>query len=92
MKKLCTAFCLSVALTVPVYVSAQEHHDDKRIYDRKHHDYHEWNDREDKAYHIYWEQQHHAYVDWEHANERQRDAYWNWRHRHSDAILKIDIR
>jgi hypothetical protein len=96
MKKLCAAVCLSVALTIPACLSAQdrdrdEHHD-KRIYDKRHNDYHEWNDREDRAYHMYWEQQHRHYVDWDHANERQRDAYWDWRHKHSDAILKIDIR
>ena len=90
MKKLCTALCLTVALGVPAYVTAQDH--DKKIFDKRHNDYHEWNDREDKAYHIYWEQNHHAYVDWDHASERQREAYWNWRHKHSDAILKIDIR
>lgn len=91
MKKFCTAFSLTMALLVPVYVSAQDHND-HRVYDRTHKDYHVWNDHEDKAYHMYWEQQHHAYIDWEHASARQRDAYWRWRHEHSDAVLKIEIR
>jgi hypothetical protein len=92
MKKIITALTLSTGLMlIPAYLGAQDHHDD-RYYDKHHKDYHQWNDHEDRAYHMYWEQHHHHYIDWDHANARQRQAYWNWRHSHSDAILKINIR
>ena len=102
MKKILTVLSLSVALTVPVCLQAQDHdrddrhHDrddrhDRRYYDRHRRDYHEWNGNEDRAYHMYWEQQRHPYVDWDRANEAQRQRYWDWRHRHSDSVLRIDI-
>lgn len=95
MKKILTAMAVSMALLTPVCVNAQDHdrdeHQNKRYYDKRHKDYHEWNANEDRAYHMYWEQRHHAYVDWEHASERQREAYWDWRHNHSDAVLQINI-
>lgn len=89
MKKILISLSLSLALTVPVCVYAQDH--DQRYYDKHHKDYHTWNDNEDKAYHIYWEQQHRTYVDWNHASARQRQAYWDWRHEHSDAVLQINV-
>ena len=69
----------------------QYDHDDHRYYDKKHKDYHEWNDHEAQAWRIYG-QQHHRNLEWEKASERQRNDYWNWRHSHSDAILNINIR
>lgn len=91
MRKLLIAATLSAALVVPLATYAQEHHDD-RYYDKRHHDYHQWNDHEDRAYHMYWEQRHQPYVAFTAATPAQQQAYWDWRHRHSDALLKIDIR
>jgi len=101
MKKNLLTLTLSVALLTPVCFSAQDHdrdRDDHRdrddrhhLYDKRHKDYHDWNDNEDRAYHMYWDQRHQQYVDWDRASERQRQAYWDWRHRHSDAVLQINV-
>lgn len=91
MKKILTTLTLTAALLTPLSLVAQDHHDDRGYYDAHHKDYHQWNDHEDRAYHIYWEQHHHAYVDWAAASAAQRQAYWDWRHSHSDAILNINI-
>lgn len=93
MKKLFITLSLSAALAMPFYAYAapQEHHDDRGYYDKHHKDYHQWNDHEDRAWHMYWEQRHHAYIDWSRASASQRQAYWDWRHNHSDMDLHIDI-
>jgi len=102
MKQTLTGLFVGAALLLPSYMFAQpprrdddrrDHPDEHRFYDKKHKDYHEWNDHEGQAYRMYW-QQHHGghYVDWDKANSRQRNDYWNWRHNHSDAILNINIR
>jgi hypothetical protein len=100
MKQTFTGLFVAAALLLPNYLLAQpqhrdddrrDHPDEHRYYDKKHKDYHEWNDHESQAYRMY-VQQHHGYPDWDRANERQRNDYWKWRHSHSDAILKINIR
>jgi hypothetical protein len=98
MKKIIVALSLSAALTMPLCtLAAQDHddhrdrHDDRGYYDKRHHDYHQWNDHEDRAWRMYWEQRHRPYVGWDRASESQREAYWNWRHNHSDAVLNINI-
>jgi hypothetical protein len=97
LKKLSFILPMAVAMICATNLPAQHddrHHNDDRhhIYDRHHRDYHDFDEHEDRAYHLYWREHHHAYIDWERANARQRQAYWDWRHRHSDAILHIDIR
>lgn len=92
MRKILTAMSLGAALLAPTYLVAHDDHRDDKYYDRHHHDSHQWNANEDRAYHMYWEQNHRSYVDWDHASARQRQSYWDWRHNHSDALLKIDIR
>jgi hypothetical protein len=55
-----------------------------RIYDSGHHDYHNWDEREDRAYRGYLEKRHeeyHAYATWHH---KEQQNYWNWRHSHRD--------
>jgi len=98
MKQTLTGLLVAVALFLPNCLFAQhrdddrrDHPDEHRYYDKKHKDYHQWNDHEAQAYRMY-VQQHHGYPDWDRANERQRNDYWNWRHSHSDSILKINIR
>ncbi len=97
MKKLCMTFCLSAALALPLCAVAapqdrHDDHDDRGYYDRHHKDYHKWDDHEDRAYHAYWEQHHRSYVEWNAATPRQQQNYWDWRHRHSDSMLKIEVR
>jgi hypothetical protein len=60
--------------------------DDRRYYeDRDHHDRHEWNEAEARAWrHWITEERHHRYHDWSRANAQERRDYWRWRHEHSD--------
>jgi hypothetical protein len=88
MRKLLAATFLSAALLVPAVANAQDrddHHQQKRVYDKQHKGYHDWNESEDKAWHQYLDNNHHAYVDYDKANSRQQKAYWNWRHEHPDS-------
>jgi len=55
-----------------------------RVYDSNHHDYHNWNDREDHAYRGYLVERHREYRAYDHQTRRQQAAYWNWRHSHPD--------
>jgi hypothetical protein len=95
-----TTIALGTALLIPTCAIAQDHdhgHDHdrdqrQRYYDKHHRDYHEFDARENRAWHIYAEQQRRSNWRWEQAKERERQQYWNWRHNHSDAILQINIR
>jgi hypothetical protein len=100
MKSILTVLFLAATFLWPNYLMAQpprldDRHDRldaHRYYDKRHRDYHEWNDREARAYRMYWRQRHRDCINWERANERQRREYWNWRHSHSDSMLRINIR
>jgi len=63
-----------------------QHNDRKqaRVYDRKHKDYHDWNDSEDRSYRAYLGQNHVEYRDYSKLNHNKQDQYWNWRHSHPD--------
>lgn len=56
-----------------------------RIYDDYHADYHYWNDREDRAYHMWLAERHYEYRDYHHLDHDQQRDYWNWRHHHPDS-------
>jgi len=79
---------LTVALAAPVAVMAipvpQEAHDQNRVYDKDHKDYHEWNDNENRAWQHYLSENHHKSYEFSKANEKQQSQYWNWRHSHPD--------
>lgn len=60
--------------------------------DKGHHDRHEWNEREERAYRMYWNEHHHEYRQFSSLNPRDQEEYWRWRHHHSDAELHIEIR
>ena len=55
-----------------------------RIYDSGHHDYHNWDDREDHAYRGYLTDHHQDYRAFDKQNQKQQNNYWNWRHQHPD--------
>ena len=57
---------------------------DVRIYDSHHHDYHNWDDREDRAYRRYLAEKHYEYREYQRQNHRRQEAYWGWRHSHPD--------
>ncbi len=92
MLKLTGLIVMGTGLLLPL--AAQPPRDDDhrdRYYDRDHKDYHEWNEREERAWHRYWEEQRHALpLTWRRANEEQRRAYWRWRHEHPDSELWRD--
>jgi hypothetical protein len=56
-----------------------------RVYDSGHHDYHNWDDREDHAYRGYLTENHQDYRAYGKQNHKQQNAYWNWRHAHPDS-------
>jgi hypothetical protein len=55
-----------------------------RIYDRDHHDYHNWDDREDHAYRGYLVERHQTYRAYNDQRARDQRNYWKWRHNHPD--------
>ena len=66
----------------------RDHHDKKvrvlRYYDRQGRDYHQWNEREDKAYKEYLKEQRREYKDWNKVQRKDQQNYWRWRHAHRD--------
>ena len=55
-----------------------------RVYDRYHSDYHDWDDRQDRAYRRYLDEKREQHREYKKLDrEKQRD-YWNWRHNHPD--------
>jgi Ni/Co efflux regulator RcnB len=95
--RLISSLILTAALVAPVGLMAaarpeddrnQEHRDsdnrdNKRYYDKQHHEYHTWNNNEDGAYQRFQKENHEkrAFVD---LNTQRQGAYWNWRHEHPD--------
>ncbi len=55
-----------------------------RIYDRDHKDYHNWDDREDRAYRVYLNEHRRDYVEYKHLKKNEQRDYWRWRHEHPD--------
>lgn len=71
---------------------ADDHHD-KRYRDRAGHDYHVYNDDEDRAYRLYLGERHEDYRDFSKIKAAQRDSYFKWRHEHPDSVLfKVEVR
>ncbi len=68
-----------VAAATPQEVGVQV-----RVYDSNHHDYHNWDDREDHAYRGYLVERHQDYRAYDKQKHKQQNAYWNWRHSHPD--------
>jgi hypothetical protein len=79
---------LTAALAAPVSIMAvpvpQEASVQVRVYDSTHHDYHNWDDREDHAYRGYLTEHHENYRAYDKQNHKQQNNYWNWRHSHPD--------
>src|SRR6266849_8368393 len=55
-----------------------------RVYDRDHRDYHNWDDREDRAYRRYYVVQRRTYREYDKQNSKAQRKYWKWRHTHPD--------
>ena len=93
LKKTLSALTVMAALgasaLLPATASAQDRdHDrdrqlqERRIYDRTHRDYHNWNGDEDRMYREYLNDHHRRYVEFSRMNKKQQRAYWQWRHAH----------
>jgi len=89
-----TAVFVGILLNASVAMRADEHHEkERRYYDRDRHDYHSWNDHEDRAYRVYLTDQHRSYREFRRVKVVDRRAYFKWRHEHPDNVLfKLDIR
>jgi hypothetical protein len=61
----------------------QSENNNKRYYDKKHKDYHTWDNNEDHAYQRY-QTDHHQSRSFVQLNSRQQTVYWNWRHENPD--------
>jgi len=75
---------LAVSGPIVTAAAAQEANLQVRVYDSHHRDYHNWDDREDRAYRGYVNGLHDSYVTYEHRNHRYQRNYWKWRHNHPD--------
>lgn len=89
---------LGAALIAPVAARADnDNHDKKqqvqRYYDKKHHDYHEWNENEDRAYRSYLQENRRDYREFRVVQRPQQQQYFGWRHDHPDSVLfKVETR
>src|SRR5438067_10809769 len=84
MNRLFGTLLLSASLMAPVAIKADdEHHKvkekEKRYYDAEAKDWHEWNEREERAYRRYLEENHRAAHDWAKAKREEQREYWKWR-------------
>lgn len=79
---------LAAALAAPISIMAvptpEEHRVQIRIYDRRHKDYHNWDDHENHAWGVYLTTNHRRHYEYARAHRREQDRYWNWRHSHPD--------
>jgi len=83
---LAAALLTSAASVVQARNQGDRHseNDHVRYYDRDHGDYHNWDDREDRAYRRYLVAKHRVYNKFNRANTRAHRDYWNWRHNNPD--------
>jgi type III secretory pathway component EscR len=79
---------LAAVIATPVLIAtqanAQEASVQVRVYDRNHKDYHNWDDREDRAYRGYLTENHREYREYNRQKRRDQESYWKWRHNHPD--------
>jgi len=79
---------LAAVLLVPVAAMAAPAAQDAKIqirfFDRNHKDYHDWDDREDRAWGVYLKNGRKKSAEFSKASKREQSHYWNWRHSHPD--------
>jgi|SRR5579872_1931561 len=56
----------------------------ERYYDKHHKDYHDWDDSEDRSFHLYLTETHHPIIEFRLMKDRDQQRYWAWRHNHPD--------
>jgi hypothetical protein len=76
----------AIAGPLPMIAAAvpQEAKVEVRVYDRDHKDYHNWDDREDRAYRRFLEERHETYREYNKQKDKIHRDYWKWRHEHPD--------
>jgi hypothetical protein len=83
-----TSLFLTAALAAPVALMAipapQEDHNQNRVYDKEHKDYHNWDGNENKAWGQYLSDNHKSSHEYSKANKKEQSDYWNYRHAHPD--------
>jgi len=81
-------FLLAAALATPAVIMATPASNDDgvqvRVYDGRHKDYHNWDDRENHAWGIYLTNNHKKNHEYKDSKKREQSNYWNWRHAHPD--------
>ena len=94
MHRSLSVFLLGASLLLPVALKADDdHHNDRRYYDRNHRDYHTWNNQEDRAYRVYLGEQHRDYREFNRENRNRQSEYFRWRHEHPDnTLFKVVIK
>lgn len=82
MKRFFGSLLLAGVLLTPITSFANDH----RYYDRDHHDWHRWDENENRAYRHWWMEERHErqYRDYAHIRAERQREYWRWRHEHSD--------
>jgi len=80
---------MAAVMVAPTLAVADDHHGEKRYYDKRHRDYHYWNDGEDREYRAYLVERHEAYVPFVSVSGRRRQEYFRYRHEHG---FKVEIR
>ena len=83
MRRYVQTILLGAALMAPIGLRAYDDHP-KRYYDPERRDYHEWSEREDRAYQRFLEENHRDRHEWRRANKKEQKEYWRWRHQHGD--------
>ena len=78
---------MAASVVGPVAMMAEDHHGEKRYYDKEHHDYHYWNEGEDRQYRAYLVEQHRVYVPFIRVNVRRRNEYFKYRHEHGFEVV-----
>jgi len=83
-----SSLLLAAAIVAPVAVMAAPSPQDAKIqirfFDRNHKDYHNWDDREDRAWGSYETDHHRKSMEFSKASKGEQQNYWNWRHSHPD--------
>jgi len=79
-----SSLLLAGAMLAPMAMQAQDHDRDDRVYDRAHHDYHNWTPDEDRYYRQWYGDTYHGkdYRDYRKLNRKDQQRYWTWRHDH----------
>jgi hypothetical protein len=78
---------ISAFLIAPAALKADDHHGERRYYDRYGRDYHYWNGDEDRQYRVYLTEHHQRYVPF--VQYRHRREYFRYRHEHG---FKVEVR